>query len=295
MSRRKDLYVLLVFFLALFLFFYFAFGVFSPSDSFTELNLGGGDKIALVKIIGPIYDARPILDQLIKVEEIPSIKGILLRLDTPGGGVAASQEIYQKLRYLRDEKKIPIVASMGSVAASGGYYVALGADTIMANPGTVTGSIGVIGQFPEYARLLKKIGVDVQVVKSGEFKDTGIPSRPLTQADRAYLQNLIMDIYHQFLDAIVAERKISLARVEQLADGRVYTGRQAQELELIDLIGTYDDALKLVGEMAGISGKPRLVELQRKKKTLLDFVFGDLEEMLFLRWGLSVPMRYELP
>jgi protease-4 len=289
------LYVLLFFLLALFLFFYFAFGIFTPSDSLTELNLGGGDKIGLVKIIGPIYDARPILDQLDKVEEIPSIKGILLRLDTPGGGVAASQEIYQKLRYLRDEKQIPIVASMGSVAASGGYYVALGADTIMANPGTVTGSIGVIGQFPEYAQLLKKIGVEVQVVKSGEFKDTGSPSRPLTQADKAYLQNLIMDIYRQFLDAIVAERNISLERVEQLADGRVYTGRQAEELELIDLIGTYDDALRLVGKMAGISGKPRLVELQRKKMTLLDFVFGDLEEMLFLRWGLSIPLRYELP
>lgn len=295
MSKRRDLFVLLFFLLTLFLLFYLITGLFAPRDSLSKLNLGGGDKVALVKISGPIYSPYPVLDQLEKIEGNASIKAILLRLETPGGAVGASQEIYRKLAYLRDEKHLPIVASMGNVAASGGYYIALGADTIVANPGTITGSIGVIAEFPVYGRLLEKIGVEMEVVKSGKFKDTGSPNRPMTAEEKAYIQGVIDDSYQQFVGAVAAERRLSPQQAELLADGRVYTGRQALQHGLVDVLGGQDEALNLAGKLAGISGTPRLVEFHRKRLTLLDLIFGDLEEILFLRLGLFCPLKYELP
>jgi protease-4 len=287
--------VLLFLLLALVLFFYISFGVFSPSgDTERTAFTGGGDKVGLVDVFGPIYQSQPVLDQLEKVENNPSIKAILLRLETPGGGVAASQEVYQRLAYLRDTKRIPIVASMSGVAASGGYYIALGADTIVANPGTITGSIGVIGQFPVWDKLADKIGVKLETVKSGKFKDVPSPARPLSPDERDYMQSLINDMYQQFVAVVAHERHMEGAQVELLADGRVYTGRQALEAGLIDLLGTPDDALKLAAEMAGISGKPHVLELKEKKLTMRDLIFGDLKELLITHLGLMVPLRYEL-
>lgn len=294
MNRRRDLFLLLFLLLGLFFFFYLSFGVFTPGSGRDDVVLSGGDKVGLVEILGPVYNSKPILDQLDKAEANPSIKAILLHLETPGGGVAASQEIYRRLTYLRDTKNIPIIATMGGVAASGGYYIALGADTIMANEGTITGSIGVIGQFPVWEKLADKIGVKLETVKSGKFKDVPSPARDLSLDERAYLQSLIDDMYGQFVSAVAAERNMDVSRVELLADGRVYTGRQAKEAGLVDLLGTPDDALKLAGKMAGISGKPRVLELRKKKLTLKDLVFGDLEELVFSHWGLLTPLRYEL-
>lgn len=295
MSRRRDLFVLLFLLLALVLFFYLITGLLSPPAGFDGLGVPGGEKVALVEIFGPIYNPHPILEQLKKIEDDSGVKAILLRLETPGGGVAASQEIYARLAYLRDQKEIPIVASMGGVAASGGYYVALGADTIMANPGTLTGSIGVIAEFPTYGKLFEKIGINFEVIKSGKFKDTGSPHRPLTGEERQYLQSVIDDSYQQFLAAVVEERQIDVKKAELLADGRVYTGRQAQALGLVDLLGGMDQALKLAGELGGIEGEPRLVEFRRPRLSLFDILFGDLEEILYLRLGLAEPLKYEMP
>jgi len=295
LNRRRDLFVLLFFLLFFFLFIYLIFGLITPSDSLDDLSLSGGEKVALIKIVGGIYDSKPILAQLDKIEESKAVKAVVLRLETPGGAVAASQEIYRKLKYLRDEKGIPIVASMGNVAASGGYYVALGADTIIANPGTITGSIGVIASIFQYQRLFEKLGVSVETVKSGKFKDTGSPFRGMTGEEREYLQSLIDDTYDQFVHAVAEGRNLEVAEVELLADGRVYTGRQAKELGLIDLLGGLDEAVQIAGELGGISGKPQVVELAKKKLTLLDILLGDLEEIIFLKLGLATPLKYELP
>ena len=295
MNRRRDLFVLLFFLLFFFLFIYLIFGLITPSDSLDDLSLSGGEKVALIKIVGGIYDSKPILSQLDKIEESKAVKAVVLRLETPGGAVAASQEIYRKLKYLRDEKGIPIVASMGNVAASGGYYVALGADTIIANPGTITGSIGVIASIFQYQRLFEKLGVGVETVKSGKFKDTGSPFRGMTGEEREYLQSLIDDTYDQFVHAVAEGRNLEVAEVELLADGRVYTGRQAKELGLIDLLGGLDEAVQIAGELGGISGKPQVVELAKKKLTLLDILLSDLEEIIFLKLGLAIPLKYELP
>ena len=295
MNRRRDLFVLLFFLLFFFLFIYLIFGLITPSDSLDDLSLSGGEKVALIKIVGGIYDSKPILSQLDKIEESKAVKAVVLRLETPGGAVAASQEIYRRLKYLRDEKGIPIVASMGNVAASGGYYVALGADTIIANPGTITGSIGVIASIFQYQRLFEKLGVSVETVKSGKFKDTGSPFRGMTGEEREYLQSLIDDTYDQFVHAVAEGRNLEVAEVELLADGRVYTGRQAKELGLIDLLGGLDEAVQIAGELGGISGKPQVVELAKKKLTLLDILLGDLEEIIFLKLGLATPLKYELP
>jgi len=295
LNRRRDLFVLLFFLLFFFLFIYLIFGLITPSDSLDDLSLSGGEKVALIKIVGGIYDSKPILSQLDKIEESKTVKAVVLRLETPGGAVAASQEIYRKLKYLRDEKGIPIVASMGNVAASGGYYVALGADTIIANPGTITGSIGVIASIFQYQRLFEKLGVSVETVKSGKFKDTGSPFRGMTGEEREYLQSLIDDTYDQFVHAVAEGRNLEVAEVELLADGRVYTGRQAKELGLIDLLGGLDEAVQIAGELGGISGKPQVVELAKKKLTLLDILLGDLEEIIFLKLGLATPLKYELP
>ncbi len=296
MHRRRDLFVLLFFLLVFFLFIYLLFGLTSPRDGIGELKLAAGEKVGLLRITGPIYDAKPILEELDKVEESPAVKALVVRLETPGGAVAASQEIYRKLAYLRDEVGVPVVASMGNVAASGGYYVALGADTIVANPGTITGSIGVLMVLPEYYELFDKIGVGYNVIKSGKFKDAGSPYREMTAEERAYLQDFINDGYRQFVEAVAQERGLPLGTVELLADGRVFTGRQALESGLVDQIGGLDQAVTLAGALGGITGKPEVVELNKRRKlTLIDLLFEDLNDFIYLKLGFGCPLRYQMP
>ncbi len=195
----------------------------------------GGKKIAAIELLGPIYDSRKIVGQFKHFGEQKSIKAIVFRIDSPGGGVAASQEIYEAVKRVRDSGK-PIVASMGSVAASGGYYVACGADTIMANPGTTTGSIGVIAEFPNIRELLGKIGIQYEVVKSGRYKDIGSPFHDMTQEEKVRLQSWVDDAYEQFVTVVSEERGLSKKAVLRLADGRVFTGQQALKLGLVDLM-----------------------------------------------------------
>jgi len=241
---------------------------------------GVGEKVAIVELDGVITSARPIVSQFKRYHKDKSIKAIVFRINSPGGGIAASQEIYEHVRRVRDSGK-PVVASMGSVAASGGYYVALGADSIMANPGTTTGSIGVIAQFPNFTKLMEKIGISMTIIKSGRYKDTGTPYRSLTPADKQYLQAWIDDGYDQFITAVSQERGLTKQEIRRLADGRVYSGQQAYSYALIDTLGTFEDAIKLAADMAGIDGDPRLIRLQRKKMTPFELFFTfDLKEFV---------------
>jgi protease-4 len=239
----------------------------------------GGDKIAVVECIGPIFESRRITRQFKQFGRHRSIRAIVFRIDSPGGGVAASQEIYEAVRRVRDAGK-PVVVSMGSVAASGGYYVACGSDTIMANSGTTTGSIGVIAEFINLKELYSKIGIHFESIKSGRFKDTGSPHRNLTQSDRRYLQSFVDDAFDQFVDVVAVERNLSKDKVLQVADGRVFTGRQAMEYGLVDLLGDYDSAIQLAADLGGISGEPTVVKERRREVNLLDLLFQQIEGIL---------------
>lgn len=234
----------------------------------------GGAKIGIVEIKGTIFNSEPIVKQLETFRKDSSIKAVVVRIESPGGGIAASQEIYEHVRRVRDSGK-PVIASMGSVAASGGYYVALGADSIMANPGTTTGSIGVIAEFPNVDKLMDKLGIEMTVVKSGRFKDTGSPFRQPTEQEIQYLQQWIDDGYAQFIEVVAKERNLPENQVRELADGRIYSGRQALALGLIDTLGTYRDAVALAAKAAGVKGEPKPVRLQKKKMTLVELILGE--------------------
>ena len=225
----------------------------------SDEGLGDGNgKIALVEISGQIGDSRDIVRQLSKYRRDDDIKAILLRINSPGGAVAPSQEIYDEvLRVRADNKKI--YASMGSLAASGGYYIAVAADRIYANPGTLTGSIGVIMAFGNAEKLMKKIGLEPQVVKSGKFKDVGSPARKMTPEEHAYLQHVVDDVHQQFIDAVAKGRNMSTTEARKLADGRVFTGRQALELKMVDEMGGLQDVIVKLGEAVGIEGRPTVV------------------------------------
>src|SRR5207247_7778683 len=227
------------------------------------------DRIQVVDVQGELLESRPILEQLKRYEDSNSIKAILLNIDSPGGGVAVSQEIYAEIKRLREKKDKTIIAYLSSTGASGAYYVACAANKIVANPGTIVGSIGVIAEWVNYADLMEWAKLKDVVFKTGEFKDTGSPSRALTENERKYFQGLIDDMYVQFLEAVASGRKLDLQEVRSLADGRVFTGRDAKGRKLIDEIGNFQDAVDLTAKLAGISGKPRLIRLSRRRVTLL--------------------------
>jgi protease-4 len=232
------------------------------------------EKIGVVEIFGPIMLSEDIVEQIHKYADDSSIKAIIIRIDSPGGGVAPSQEIFNAVLKARQKKKV--VASMATLAASGGYYIAVGADKIIANPGTITGSIGVIMGFVDLQELMKKIGISPVVVKSGPFKDIGANARPVTDADRKVLQAVIDDVYAQFVDAVAKGRKMDVAKVKTLADGRIYSGNQAKDLGMVDELGGMDEAVELTAKLAGIKGKPTLV----REKPKLGFIKELLGEKL---------------
>ncbi|HSO74805.1 MAG TPA: signal peptide peptidase SppA [Blastocatellia bacterium] len=257
-----------VFFVAIILLAALAF---SGQGSWTGL---GGDRIAVVYIEGVIFDSKSVNEHLKMYADDSRVKGVLLRIDSPGGGVAASQEISDQVRWLRDEKKKTVVVSMGSVAASGGYYIACAADHIIANPGTVTGSIGVIAEWVNYGNLLKWAQMQPEVIKSGEMKDVGSPTREINARERAYLQGLINQMFAQFVNAVAAGRKeLTRERIMELADGRVYTGEEALREKLIDGLGNYDAALKKTAELVGIRGEPQVVTPPKPRRgSILDLL-----------------------
>jgi protease-4 len=239
-----------------------------------------GRHIGLIRVEGLIADAAPVIADIDQLADDPSIGAIVLRIDSPGGGVAASQEIHERIVEARDGGT-PFVVSMGTVAASGGYYIACPAESILANPGTLTGSIGVVLSFMNASELIGKIGVDLEVVKSGRYKDTGSWAREMTDAERALLQETIDDIHGQFVETVVTERGLERALVESLADGRILSGRQALRVGLVDSLGTLDDAIAVAGRLAGIEGEPGVREPVRPRRlTLVDLLGGSLRSFL---------------
>jgi protease-4 len=248
---------------------------YSPVLSFTN-------KIGVVPINGIIRDADTIIEQMIAFRNDRQIKAIILRIDSPGGGVGPSQEIYSETRRTSRTKKV--VASLGSVAASGGYYVASAADSIVANPGTLTGSIGVLMEFVRVEELLKKIGVEMQVIKSGEFKDIGSPNRKMTHKEKEMLLTLLEDIRNQFVTAVSQGRNMPEEAVLALADGRIFSGRQAKDLGLVDSLGNFRDAVSVAKRLAHIKGEVKLVYPQKRRRSFLwDLLFRDLTEAVLDR------------
>lgn len=243
------------------------------SEPYDESSSTSGEKVALVTLDEPIHSSEEIVRQMKKYRDNKSVKAIVFRVNSPGGGVAASQEIYEEVKKTRESGK-PVVVSMGEVAASGGYYVSLGANKIVANPGTLTGSIGVIIQYFQVEELMKKIGVDAPTYKSGKYKDIGSPFRRSTEDEKKFFDQLITNVYEQFVDAVVAERKLDRKKVLQYADGRVFTGKQAVEYGFVDTLGTLEDAVALAGEMGGITGKPRVIR-ERKVRPFFERLFGE--------------------
>jgi len=241
-----------------------------------EDTFPSGPKVGIVEINMPITVSKNIVEDLNYFNEKSSIIAIVVRLDTPGGGVAASQEIYEKVKIIADKSKKPIIASMGGVAASGGYYIALGADTIIANPGTATGSIGVIMSYPVIGELMDKIGVQYETIKSGKLKDSGSLFRNLTEEERVYFQELIDDLHSQFEMVVSQERQIPIKEIAKYATGRVYSGKQAVNAGLIDILGTFEDAVHLAAQKAGYLDTPEIVYPPEEKKGLMDILFGDI-------------------
>ena len=245
----------------------------------------GKEQVAVVRVEGPILDSKQTVDELKDFGRDPMVKAIVVRIDSPGGGVAPSQEIYNAVKRVKTEHNKTVIASMGTVAASGGYYIAVASDRVLANPGTLTGSIGVIMQMANFQELLKKVGVKNFVIKSGRYKDIGSPFRQMEPEDRQLLQSVMDDVHRQFIEAVAEGRSLDVADVEVLADGRVFTGQQAKDSLLIDEIGDLEDAIQLAGQLSGIQGEPRVVEPVKQ------FSFRDLLESSFL--GKSSSMVFQ--
>jgi len=216
-----------------------------------------GDKIAIVEIKGVITQSSGIIEKIDEYQEDEGVKAIILRIDSPGGGVGPAQEIHREILKVRSKKKV--ITSMGSVAASGGYYIACASDLIIANPGTITGSIGVLMEFTNIEELFKKIGIKGVVLKSGEHKDIGSPFREMTPEDKKIMQEVIDNVHQQFVQAVAKGRKMDQAKVMQIADGRILTGEQAKQIGLVDQIGNLQDAIEIVAKMVGIEGKPYIL------------------------------------
>lgn len=239
-------------------------------------SMSYGGNIGVIEIENVITSSKHVVRDLKNFGEDPSIKAILIRVDSPGGGVAASQEIYEQVKKVKAKKTV--VVSMGAVAASGGYYVSLPADIIVANPGTITGSIGVIMEFPVFKDLLDKIGIEFEVIKSREHKDIGSPFRKMSEKEKRLLGDVVMDVYEQFVEATAQARDLSKDSVLKFADGRILTGRQAKEAGLIDTLGSFEDALKIAGDLVGIK-KPLLV-YPPKHISFIDFFTKPVERLL---------------
>ncbi len=243
-----------------------------------------GDKIAVIEINEVIESSDYFVRQLKKYGDDSSIPAIVLRINSPGGAVAPVQEIYNQVLKVREEGTY-IIVSISSIAASGGYYIASAADTILANPGSLTGSIGVIFSYFTFEALMDKIGVNLEIVKSGDLKDVGNISREMTQKEREMLQAAIDDTYNQFVMAVSEGRNLEIDRIEELADGSIFTGNQALEFGLVDKLGGFEDAIALASEMTGLGDDPQIVREYPRRRGLLDYFL----EKAALLLNLSVP------
>jgi protease IV len=232
-----------------------------------QKNIPLRSRVALVRIEGPIMDSTDVVDEIKEHVKDHSIKAIILRIDSPGGAVAPSQEIYEEVKKASEEKHV--VVSMGSIAASGGYYIAAPADVIIANPGTLTGSIGVIMEIPNLEGLMSKIGISTEVIKSGRHKDMASAFRKMEKEDREILQGVMDNVHEQFIRAVAEGRKLGVDEIRPIADGRIFSGEQAKGLKLVDEIGTLEFAVSKAAELAGISGEPEVVS-KKEKLSIMD-------------------------
>ena len=260
------------------------------SDDRTEYI---GEKVGVVEINGAIVDSRTVIEQIKNFRNQDAIKAIVIRINSPGGAVAPSQEIFTEIMRTRDYKRV--IASMGTVAASGGYYIAAAADGVVANPGTLTGSIGVIMGYTNFEKLLDKIGLLPVVIKSGPYKDVGSPARHMTDEERALLQEVVSKIHHQFIRAIAEGRKLEVSQVKLIADGRILSGEQAKDLGLVDRIGNFEDALKWAGELGGIQGEVVPVYAEDKKLSLLRYLLESSVKIIsdrLMASNINIQYRY---
>jgi len=286
MKKHPALLGLMVFgvLLCLFLISIWALSYFSNREE----SLWGGEKVAIIEIRGVITDPQPVTERLVKLRKNEKVKAIVLRIDSPGGAVGPAQEIYAEVKKAQKEKKV--LASIGSVGASGGYYVACGADKIMANPGSITGSIGVIVESLNVEDLLHKIGLRPMVVKSGKVKDMGSPFRPMTDEEKNLLQGVLDSVHGQFIQAVAEGRNLPLEKVRELADGRIFSGAQAKALGLVDELGNFEDAIGLAARMADIKGEPEVIYPEKKRFSILDLLLQEtLHHILGESWNQSAP------
>src|SRR5271167_4847301 len=241
---------------------------------------GFGDRIGVVDLEGVILSPQPVVGQLKKFGDDSSIKAIILHVNSPGGGVAASEEIYREVKRIRDEKKKKIVVSIETVGASGAYYIASASNKIYADNGSIVGSIGVIAEWVNYGDLMRWAKLKPEVLKVGALKDTGDPSREMTPEERAYMQSLIDNMYGQFVEAVAEGRNTKADDIKKIADGRVWTGQEALSIHLIDQVGDFQNAVDDSAKSVGIKGEPVLVRPDRERKTLADLLFGDFSQWL---------------
>ncbi|MGV8075649.1 MAG: signal peptide peptidase SppA [Syntrophobacteraceae bacterium] len=259
--------------------------------------MAGPNRIGVIEIRGLISDSQETLKDIKKFRKDPNVKALIVRVDSPGGGIGPSQEIYRELR--RTIRQKPVVASLGAIAASGGYYIASAAKHIVASPGSITGSIGVISNFPNLRELFSKVGFENIVIKSGQFKDVGNPGREMTPQERELLQTTIDEAHSQFILDVAEGRNMPEEKVREIADGRIIMGATAQKLGLIDELGNFEDALIVAAKLGKIEEEPVLVYPKKKKITLLDFLLGAersgrLNSLLDSMDGSMAFLRYQL-
>ena len=268
-------------------FFLFVLAVFSLV--YLTLHAGGGnqaafggfgDRIGVVDLDGVILSPQPVVGQLKKLADDSSIKAIILHVNSPGGGVAASEEIYREVKRIREDKKKRVVVSIETVGASGAYYIASASNKIYADQGSIVGSIGVIAEWVNYGDLLKWAKLKSVVFKTGEFKDTGSPSRELTPAEQAYMQGLIDNMFGQFVQAVADGRGMKFDDVKAIANGKVWTGKEALSMKLIDNVGDFEAVVNDTAQSVGISGEPTLVHPEKDRRTVLDLLLGDVSQYL---------------
>jgi protease IV len=267
-------------FFALFVAAVFTLVYLSFSGRDEESFSGFGSKIAVVDLNGVIFSPKQIVPQLKKFADDDSVKAIIIHVNSPGGGVAASEEIYREVKRIRDEKKKRIVASIETVGASGAYYVASATNKIYADKGSVVGSIGVIAEWVNYGELLRWAKLNAITLKAGEFKDTGSPTREMTPAEREYMQGLIDNMHTQFIQAVAEGRHAKEADIRAIANGKVWTGEQANGMKLVDEIADFEGAVKDTARAVNISGEPTLVYPPKDRRSGLDLLFGDVSDYL---------------
>ena len=251
-----------------------AYSIGARKGSSTGFSFKTGNHVAVLTIENVIIDSDKYLESLNEIRKNSSIKAIVVRINSPGGAVGPSQEIYSELVNIKAE--MPVIASMGSVAASGGYYIACAADTIFANPGTITGSIGVIAQFLSYKDLLEWAKIDVEVIKSGKFKDVGSPLRTMNEEEREYIQNLIDNVHNQFTATVAVTRGIDKNKIKPISDGRIFSGEQAIELDLVDELGNLNEAINYAAKQGGIEGDPDIIKYPKKRSPLMELLSSRL-------------------